>query len=46
MIDQVHQRPDGTARDAFQRNKRRFIEKNDTYIIGFSEKNVLHAFDS
>ncbi|ECZ5369808.1 ORF6N domain-containing protein [Salmonella enterica subsp. enterica serovar Pomona] len=44
MIDEVHQRPEGTAKDAFNRNRDRFAENIDTYIIDYSEKNVLHPF--
>ncbi|MGS8551429.1 ORF6N domain-containing protein, partial [Salmonella enterica] len=33
MIDEVHQRPEGTAKDAFNRNRDRFAENIDTYII-------------
>lgn len=32
-IDRVHERPDGTARKAFNRNKKRFIKDNDYYVI-------------
>ena len=32
-IDQVHERPEGTARQAFTRNKHRFIENEDYYLI-------------
>lgn len=44
MIDQVHGRPDGTAKDAYQRNKMRFIENEDSYLVDFSKKNVFHPF--
>jgi len=44
MIDEVHGRPEGTAKDAFNRNRDRFVEGIDTYIIDYSEKNVLHPF--
>lgn len=36
-IDMVHQRPDGTARRNFSRNKKRFIENEDYYKIKCSE---------
>ena len=32
-IDKVHNRPDGTARNAFNRNKKRFIENEDYYLV-------------
>lgn len=44
MIDEAHRRPTGTAKAAFNRNRRRFIEAVDTYLIDYSEKNVLHPF--
>jgi hypothetical protein len=44
MIDKAHRRPKGTAKDAFNRNRRRFIDGIDTYLIDYSQKNVLHTF--
>lgn len=44
MIDEAHDRPEGTAKDAFNRNRTRFVEGVDTYLIDYSEKNVLHPF--
>lgn len=32
-IDKVHGRPDGTARKAFNRNKKRLLEEKDYYLI-------------
>ena len=32
-IDRVHERPDGTPRKAFNRNKKRFIEGEDYFMI-------------
>lgn len=32
-IDRLHERPDGTARKAFNRNKKRFIEGEDYFLI-------------
>ena len=32
-IDQVHERPEGTASNAFKRNRKRFIENEDYYHI-------------
>jgi hypothetical protein len=34
MVDQVHQRPEGTAKRNFQANKDHFIEGDDFYLIG------------
>lgn len=33
MIDKVHQRPDGTAKDAFARNRTRFVEGEDFHNV-------------
>lgn len=45
MIDEVHDRPEGTASAAFLRNKDRFVEGIDTYLIEYSENNVLRSFN-
>ncbi|EHI3195841.1 ORF6N domain-containing protein [Salmonella enterica] len=44
MVDDAHQRPKGTARAAFNRNRHRFIEGEDSYLVDYSEKNVLRTF--
>lgn len=44
MIDEVHGRPDGTASAAYLRNKDRFVDGVDTYLIEYSENNVLCAY--
>ena len=44
MIDEAHQRPKDTAKRAFNRNRRRFIEGFDTYLVDYSEKDVLDPF--
>ncbi|WP_370548134.1 ORF6N domain-containing protein [Edwardsiella tarda] len=44
MIDEAHQRTKGTARDAFNRHRRRFIDEIDTYLVDYSKKNVLAPF--
>lgn len=44
MIDRVHQRPEGTANNAFKRNRERFISGADFYLIDFSQKDVLRPF--
>jgi len=45
MIDEVHQRPEGTASAAYLRNKERFVEGVDTYLIEYAENNVLRPFN-
>lgn len=40
-IDRVHERPDGTARKAFNRNKKRFIEGEDYFLITRSSKKII-----
>ncbi|MFZ4221344.1 ORF6N domain-containing protein, partial [Enterobacter ludwigii] len=45
MIDKAHKRPKGTAKAAFDRNRSRFIEGVDTYLIDYSKKNVLRTFE-
>ncbi|HHS9739326.1 TPA: ORF6N domain-containing protein [Raoultella ornithinolytica] len=44
MIDEAHRRPKDTAKRAFNRNRRRFIEGFDTYLVDYSEKDVLDPF--
>ena len=36
-IDEVHQRPEGTAKKAFSRNRKRFIRGVDYFIVTRSE---------
>ncbi|MDU7134883.1 MAG: ORF6N domain-containing protein [Enterobacteriaceae bacterium] len=45
MIDEAHQRPTGTAKAAFNRNRRRFIDGVDTYLVDYAQKDVLRPFD-
>ena len=40
-IDRVHKRPDGTARKAFNRNKKRFIEGEDYFVHERDEAKLL-----
>lgn len=40
-IDRVHERPDGTARKAFNRNKKRFIEGEDYFVHERDEAKLL-----
>ena len=37
MIDEAHRRPRDTAKKAFQRNRARFLENEDFYIVSASE---------
>ena len=37
MIDEAHQRPRDTAKKAFQRNRARFIDDDDFFIVSASE---------
>lgn len=37
MIDKAHRRPKDTAKKAFQRNRARFIDGEDFFIVGASE---------
>ncbi|WP_234262560.1 ORF6N domain-containing protein [Klebsiella aerogenes] len=39
MVDKVHQRPKDTARTAFKRNRRRFIDGEDYFIVQASQVN-------
>jgi hypothetical protein len=39
MVDEAHQRPDGTARVTFSRNRTRFIEGEDFFILPASKVN-------
>lgn len=44
MIDKVHGRPDDTARRNFRANKNRLIEKEDYYLVDFTQKDVFRPF--
>ena len=44
MIDQVHQRVDGTASRAFKANRSHFVEGEDFYLVDFSQKDVFRPF--
>ncbi|QLP49361.1 ORF6N domain-containing protein [Klebsiella michiganensis] len=39
MVDEAHQRPKGTAKDTFSRNRARFIEGVDFFIVAASKVN-------
>lgn len=44
MIDIVHQRQKDTAKAAFNRNRRRFINGVDTFLINYAQKDALLPF--
>lgn len=44
MIDEVHQRPEGTASRNFKEHRPRFIAADDFYIIDFSKKDEFRPF--
>ncbi|MEN8215138.1 MAG: ORF6N domain-containing protein [Pseudomonadota bacterium] len=44
LIDQLHQRVEGTAADRFKKNRQRFIENEDFYLIDYSKKGILYPF--
>lgn len=44
MVDQVHQRPEGTASRNFRSNRERFIEGDDFHLIDFSESDEIRSF--
>lgn len=44
MIDQVHERTEGTARRNFTEHKARLIEGEDFYLIDFAQKDEFRSF--
>ena len=44
MIDQVHQRPEGTARKRFHDNRARFIDGEDYFRLSYQEVMSLSSF--
>ncbi|MBF0214135.1 MAG: ORF6N domain-containing protein [Magnetococcales bacterium] len=44
MVDQVHQRPEGTARKRFNDNKERFIAEEDFFHLSFHDVASLSEF--
>jgi phage antirepressor YoqD-like protein len=44
MIDQVHGRPEGTARKRFNDNKSHFVEGEDYFNVGSEQKSELRTF--
>ncbi len=45
MVDQVHQRPDGTARRNFNENKNRLIDGDDFFKVSANEIRTHKLFD-
>ena len=44
-IDRVHQRSSGMAKKAFNRNKKRFIEGTDYFMLKQGEDSKVHEMD-
>ena len=44
-IDRVHQRSNGMAKKAFNRNKKRFIEGTDYFMLKQGEDSKVHEMD-
>lgn len=44
MIDQVHERPDGTAKRNFNENRIRFVEGEDYFLVPRSEADEIRTF--
>ena len=44
MVDEVHGRPEGTARRNFTANKSHLVEGEDFYLIDFSKKNEFRTY--
>ncbi|GAB0057943.1 hypothetical protein SIID45300_02277 [Candidatus Magnetaquicoccaceae bacterium FCR-1] len=44
MVDQVHQRPEGTASRNFRANRERFMEGEDFHLIDFSKSDEIRSF--
>ena len=44
MIDKLHGRPEGSAKDRFNSNKARFVDQQDFFLIRRSQKNEFHTF--
>ncbi|MBF0154661.1 MAG: ORF6N domain-containing protein [Magnetococcales bacterium] len=44
MVDQVHQRPEGTARKRFNDNKERFVAEEDFQLVDYSQMSELRTF--
>lgn len=45
MVDQVHERPEGTASRTFTAHKERLREGEDFYLVPSSQKDTLRRFD-
>lgn len=46
MIDEVHQRPEGTARKRFNDNKWRFVEGEDYFVRNSDEARKMGLFQA
>ena len=44
MIDQLHQRPEGTAGRNFRENRSRFIDGDDFYLVDYSKSDEFRRF--
>ncbi|MBF0115636.1 MAG: ORF6N domain-containing protein [Magnetococcales bacterium] len=44
MVDQVHHRPEGTARKRFNDNKERFVAGEDFQLVDYSQMSELRTF--
>ena len=44
MIDQVHERTDGTASRNFKNNRKRFTEGKHFYLVDFTQKDEFRSF--
>lgn len=44
MIDKVHKRPEGTAKDRFNSNRQRFVEGDDFVLATAAQKYEFHTF--
>jgi hypothetical protein len=44
MVDEVHQRPDGTAGRVYRENRARFVEGEDFFLITAAESDAIRRF--
>ncbi|MBF0424605.1 MAG: ORF6N domain-containing protein [Magnetococcales bacterium] len=44
MVDQLHQRPEGTARKRFNDNKDRFVAGEDFHLVDYSQMSEFRTF--
>ena len=45
MVDEVHERPEGTAKRTFHANRGRFIEGEDFILASADQKDAMRTFD-